>query len=78
MIQGFLLDRVDAEATGPAVSGQDDGIVFASAHKAKAALPFVQPAKARANITLHTAVIKASPVSRRNGEGGFKYWHLFK
>lgn len=63
MIERFLFDRIDAEAAGAPVRGQDDLIALADAHKAECALSVVQFAQARAQVALKTAVTKKVPVS---------------
>ena len=59
----LLLDRVDAEARGAAIGGEDDAIVAAGAHEAQAALALVQLAQARADVALHAAVVEPMPVA---------------
>jgi hypothetical protein len=41
MVEGLLLDRVDAKAAGPAVGGQDNLILLPRPDKTKAPLPIV-------------------------------------
>jgi len=76
VIQGFLLDRIDAKTAGSSVCGQDNRVVFSGAHKAEAPLAFVEAAEARTDIALHTAVIEQGPVAGGNGMGRFKVFHF--
>ncbi len=64
MVQRLLFDRVDAETAGAAVGRQHDRVVVPHAHEAQAALPFAQPAGARADVALHAPVVQATPVPR--------------
>ena len=63
MGERLLLDRVDAEARGAAIGGEDDAIVAPGAHEAQAALALVQLAQARADVALHAAVVEPMPVA---------------
>ena len=64
LVQGLLLDRVDAEAGRAAVRGQHHGVALALAHEAEPALPVRQRAVARAEVALHAAVLaKVEPAS---------------
>jgi hypothetical protein len=67
MIEGFLLDGVDAESTRTAVSGQDNRIVLAGSHEAEAALAFVKTAKPGTDIASDAAIVEQSPVAGRVG-----------
>ena len=61
MVERLLLDRVDAEARGAAVGGEHHAAAFHLAHEAKAPLPFVQAAVARAEIALYATVGQRVP-----------------
>jgi hypothetical protein len=63
MVKRFLLDWIDAKARGPSIGGQNDLVVVASTHEAKAALAFPQLAKAWAKITLNAPILAATPIS---------------
>src|SRR5207245_9135207 len=65
MVEGFLFDRVDAEARGAAVGGEHHAAAFHLAHEAKAALALVQLAVARAEIALHAPVGERVPPAAR-------------
>src|SRR5688572_12021458 len=66
VVEGLLLDRVDAVAARAAVGRQDDLIVLAHADEAHAALPLVKLAEARAHVALDAAVLDDVPVLGRN------------
>ena len=59
----LLLDRVDAEARGAAVGGEDDAVALPGAHEAQAALALVQLAQAGADVALHAPVVEQVPVA---------------
>ena len=63
MVERFFLDRVDAEAGGAAVGGQDHLAAYILAHEAQAALALVQLAVARAQVALDAAVVERVPVA---------------
>jgi hypothetical protein len=65
MIEGFLLDRVDTETAGAAITGKHDLPALIGPDKAETPLSFMQLAEPRANITLHPPVIQQVPVTRR-------------
>jgi hypothetical protein len=65
VVERLLLDWVDAETRRSPVSCQNDCIIVAGAHKAKAALAFPQLAKARAKITLDPAISKLMPIAAK-------------
>jgi len=46
---------------------------FSSAHKAKSALAFMQPAKARAQVALDAAIVKLVPVPGWMSIEGFSH-----
>src|SRR5262249_53574553 len=62
VIERLLLDRVNAKA-GRAPIGREDNLVAPCAHEAKAPLPFVQPAVARAQVALDATVRQGMPVT---------------
>ena len=63
MIQRFFFNRVNAEAAGATVSGQDDFIALARPHKAEALLAIAQFAEARTDIALDPAVFQRMPIA---------------
>ena len=56
MVQGLLLDRIDAKPAGAPVGREHDAIVRAHAHETQAALTFAQFALARTDVALYAAV----------------------
>ncbi len=64
MIEGFLLDRVNAITAGASVSIQHDLTLLISPHKTKPLLPFVEFAISRTDIALDTSVPQFVPISR--------------
>src|SRR5690242_2054601 len=68
MVERFLLDRVDAEPTRPAVAGEHDLVVESGADEAQAALALTQFAGTRTDIALDPAVVEAMPVRGGDGE----------
>src|SRR5262249_40192344 len=70
VIERLLLDRIDAKAGGAAVGGEEDLVVLARAHEAKAALAFMQLAIARAQVALDAAVLQSMPVAARHALDG--------
>lgn len=68
MVEWFLLDRVDTEAAGAAISGQDHLSACAGADEAQTALTIAQLAQARAQIALQTPIIQGMPVASRNAD----------
>jgi hypothetical protein len=68
MIEGFLLDGIDAESARAAPGGQDDRIVFSSTHEAEATLTFMKTAQAGTDIASDAAIVEESPVV--GGMGG--------
>jgi len=65
VVQGLLLDRVDAEAAAPAVAREHDRVALAPADETVAELPLVQPAFLRTNVTLNASVFNLVPVLGR-------------
>src|SRR5262249_24972485 len=61
VVERLLLHRVVAEPRRAAVGREHHAAVFHLAHEAKAALAFVQPAIARAQVALDAAVGEAMP-----------------
>ena len=61
VIERLLLDRVDAEARRAPVGREHHRVADALAHEARAALAFVQPAVARAQVALDAAVVEHVP-----------------
>jgi hypothetical protein len=68
MVQGLFFDWINTEATGAAIGREHDFTVFARTHETQAALALVQLAVARAEITLHPAVIECVPIARWRGQ----------
>src|SRR5262249_52308765 len=60
------LDRIDAEARGAAVRGEQDLVVLARTHEAQAALAFMQLAIAWAQVALDAPVLQSMPVAARH------------
>ncbi len=67
VVERLLFDGVDAVSTRPAVGRENNLVVFASTDKTKTALPFVQLAESRAEITLNAPVFQLVPVLGRYG-----------
>jgi hypothetical protein len=65
VIQGFLLDRVDAKSGRTAVSSQHHLVAGPLAHKARSALAFVQAAVAWTQVALDAAVVDFVPPTGR-------------
>ena len=61
MVERLLFDGVDTEPAGAPISGENDGIIFTGAYETQAALPFMQGAVARAQLTAYAAVLKVAP-----------------
>src|SRR5262249_1554294 len=61
VVERLLLHRIDAESGGAAVGRERHAAVFHLTHEAQAALAFVQPAIARAQVALDAAVREAMP-----------------
>lgn len=62
MIEGFLLDWIDAEAARSPVGGQDYFVVDPGSDVAEAALSIAQFALAWAEIALNPAIIDCVPI----------------
>ena len=63
MVQRLLLDRVDAEARGAAIGGEQDFVALARAHEAEAALAVMELAVSGTEVALDAAVGKPMPNS---------------
>lgn len=63
MIERFFLDRIDAKSGRTPIGGQHNLLVLPGAHKAQAALAFVQLAIAWADIALDAAIRQSMPVA---------------
>ena len=61
MIEWFFFDRVDAEAAGAAIGGQNEFIAGSGADKTKPPLPFMKTAKSGTQVTLQPAVVERVP-----------------
>jgi len=68
MIEGFLLDGVDAKSARSAPGGQNDRIIFSSTHEAETTLTFMKTAETGTDIASDAAIVKESPVM--GGVGG--------
>jgi hypothetical protein len=66
VVQWFFLYWIDTESRGAAVRCEHDPIVLPATHEAQAALAFVKPAIAWADIALDTPVFEPVPVAARN------------
>lgn len=66
MIEWFFFDRINTEAAGTAITGQDDAIVLIGPDKTQPVLPRMQLAIPRAQITLNAAIVKFVPITRRD------------
>ena len=65
MVERLLFDRIDAEPRGAPVRGEHYLILCAATRETDAALTFVQPAIARAQIALHAPIVEAAPPAAR-------------
>ena len=61
MIEWLFLYRVDAEAAGAAIGGQNEFILGSDTDKTKPPLPFMKTAKSGTQVTLQPAVVKQVP-----------------
>ena len=66
VVQWLLLYWIDTEPRGAAVGREHDPVVLPATHEAQAALAFVEPAIARADIALDAPVFEPVPVAARN------------
>jgi len=66
VIEGFFLDRVDAEAAGAAPGRQQDLVARAAAHEAQPALALAQLAEAGTQVALDPPVVQPVPVAARH------------
>ncbi len=65
MIQGFLLDGVDAKAAGAPVRREQHLVVTVGAHETQPTLTGMQLAESRAEVALQATVVEAVPVTGR-------------
>jgi|GraSoiStandDraft_4_1057263.scaffolds.fasta_scaffold766707_2 hypothetical protein len=65
MVEGLLLDRIDAESGRAPIGGKHNPILLAGAHEAQTALSFMELTLAGADITLDAAVLQSMPVAAR-------------
>lgn len=63
MVERFFLNRVDAEAAGPAIGGEHNLVALPTAHKAQPSLAIAELTKTRTNVALDTPVFDRMPVS---------------
>src|SRR5436190_13971948 len=66
VVQWLLLYWIDTEPRGAAVRREHDPVVLPATHEAQAALAFVKPAIARADIALDAPVFEPVPIAARN------------
>jgi len=66
VVQWLLLYWIDTEPRGAAVGREHDPVILPATHEAQAALAFIEPAIARADIALDTPVFEPVPVAARN------------
>lgn len=66
-MEGFLLDRIDAESTRSTIGGEHHFITPAGAHKTQPLLTVAQSAESRTQIALQSCVVDSVPVPRRMG-----------
>lgn len=64
MIERLLLYGIHAKAAGAAIGVELDRTVCDAAHETQAALAFVHPASARANVALHSTIVELVPIER--------------
>jgi hypothetical protein len=76
MMQGLLLNRVDAESGGPAIGSQYHMIVLPFPDEAEAALVCVELAITRAEVALNSTVCQSVPISCRDGMYFFRGKHV--
>ena len=65
LVQWFFLYWIDTESRGAAVRCEHNPVILTAAHEAQAALAFVKPAIAWADIALDTPVFEPVPVASR-------------
>jgi len=70
VVQGFLLDGIDAVAARAPVGGEHQFVAPAGAHEAQSALAIVELAKSGADLALDSTVGEWPPVPRRHDRGG--------
>jgi hypothetical protein len=63
MIERFFLNRIDAKSGRTSVGGEHDLLVLPGAHKAQAALAFMQFAIARTDIALDAPIRQSMPIA---------------
>jgi hypothetical protein len=78
VVQWLLLDWIDAESRGAAVGREHDLLILPATHEAQAALTFVEPAIARADITLDPPVFEPVPVAARKAFQALRFGHRIR
>ncbi len=63
VVERLFLDRVDTEAGRSSVGSEYHLLTLAHTHKAGTALSFMQPAIARTQVALHSAIVEKMPVA---------------
>ena len=66
MVQRLFLDRVNAEARGTAIGGEQDCVTTPRTHEAQPALAVVELAVSGAEVALDAAVGKPLPITTGN------------
>ena len=66
MVERLLLDRIDTETRGPAISGQHDRVILARPHETQPARALLQLAKAGAHLALHAPILEHRPMLGRH------------
>ena len=62
MVEGFLLDGIDAEATGAAIRGENDLSALARSHKTQPTLTIAQAALPGTQVALDATIVQPVPV----------------
>ncbi len=75
MVEGLLLDGIDAEPARAPVGREDDGIVLSRPYEAHPALSFLELAEPGADVALHPSVLETVPVPRGDYGGDLTH-HL--
>src|SRR5690606_18869277 len=65
MVEGLLLDGIDAEARRPSIGCQNHGLARAGAHETQAPLAVLELAFARADVALQASVREPRPMADR-------------
>jgi len=73
VIEGLLLDRVDAVPARATVGGENHLVAFAGAHEAEATLALREPTASGTDVANHPAVFGRMPVAGGHGMGIAKH-----